>query len=194
MLTISSELTTELARTDGARERFLLEAEFLPVEGSAETLRVHNGLGTLTFNGNAFTGVLEALQVSEVVAGTMDNAEGFVVTVPASADMITRARTYDYQGRPVAIYEAYLAEDGSLIGAFQIAAGYMDTMKIEHSGTTATIEVRVDSVFQELSRPKRLLLSPNEQRSRVADDDTMDMLAGLDGAIFPFPKASYFRE
>lgn len=193
MISVSTELAAELARTDGARERFFLQAEFRSPAGAIEYLRCHTGIGTLTLGGNSFIGVLDAIVISEVVSSTQESAEGFTVRVMGSADIVQRAMTYSYQGRPVTVWEGYLNNAGALVDAMIVAAGLMDTMSIDHSGTAVEIEVKVDSLFTEFTRPKRTMLSPHAQRAAYPDDDTMDMLPMLDGLEFPFPKSSYFR-
>lgn len=166
------------------------------------TVRLWNGLGELTANGETYTGAGHLLSVSDYQEKQRLEAIGMTFTLSGiSSSIMSIALGDDYQGRPCTLYfgvipmlensninteaDAILqAEDGSSITTettggivtYTQFSGFMDVMQISEGGDTCSISVSAESKAIILSRVKERRYTDADQRSQYPDDKGLEFV------------------
>ena len=96
---------------------------FVKLEFAAETVYVHNGIGTYTWGGEDWLGVGSLGSVSTLEEGSDVSPYSITLTLSAlDATISGQALNEDYFMRPVTVYVGVLSAEGS--GAEEGAAGW----------------------------------------------------------------------
>ena len=176
-----------------------------PVE---RVVRLWTGVGTLTYQQKEYFGVGTLLEISAIEETAEIAARGASITlsgIPSS--VISLALSEPYQGRGCNIYfgtfaargsgnvgdkvlkedtDFVLLEDGSKITLndrstqlTQVFAGYMDTMNIEESAETCTVELTVENKLITLERARVARYTSAFQKSLYPNDKGLDFIEDM---------------
>lgn len=156
------------------------------------TIRFWNGVGTLTYGGNNYTGAGNLLQTSEIVETQNIEARGVEFTlsgIPSS--IISLALTEEYQDR--AVTQSFLVFDatGAVIAdPFNFFSGKADVMSIEEGRDTGSIKLSAENDLISLSRINERRRTPEDQKLTYAGDTFFDQVAALQSKDIVWGKGS----
>lgn len=176
---MSRDLTTDFksAVTAGTvRPVFLITGEF-----DSGTIRFWNGVGTLTYGGNNYTGAGNLLKISEIVENQKIEARGasFELSGIPSTN-IALALTEEYQGRTVTQTFAPLDVNGVPVAdPFLIFSGEADVMSIEEGRNSASLRLTAESDLIGLTRLNERRHTPEDQKLTYSGDTFFDQVASL---------------
>lgn len=150
--------------------RFLSDAVnlFIAVELFFDqgTLRYWTGVGNKTINGNTYTGAGTLLNVGGLEESDDLSAPGASVTLSGvDSNLVSTALQEPYQNRECRIHL------GSENETFEVFSGFMDTMTIDDSGDTCTINIQCESRLILLDRIVPLRYT-QETQERLYPGDT----------------------
>jgi len=176
-----------------------------PVE---RVVRLWTGIGTLKYKQKEYFGAGNLLDISSIEETSEIAAKGASITLTGiPSETVSLALSEPYQGRICNIYfgtfaakdsgnvgskvlkedaDFILLEDGSKITLddrstqlTQIFAGYMDTMNIEESADTCTIQLTVENKLITLERAKVARYTSAYQKSLYPDDKGLDFIEDM---------------
>ncbi len=178
-------------------------------------IRFWNGYGTITINGNEYTGSGNLLSVSQVVETQDLQANGMQFTLSGMpTSLISLALSENYSGRSCNLYFACVYTDqqwdgvftdeftdefttdlsGALVGdPYLIFSGLMDTMEIADSGETATITLSAENRMVDLKKSKVSRYTPEEQKRRYPGDKGLDFIPQLQDKELTWGRATPAR-
>lgn len=176
---MSRDLTTDFksAVTAGTvRPVVLVAAAF-----DSGTIRFWNGIGTLSYGGNDYTGAGNLLKITEVVENQKIEARGasFELSgIPSS--IIALALSEEYQDRIITQTFAPLDVNGVPIAdPFTFFSGKADVMSIEEGKTSATIRLSAENDLIALTRANERRRTPEDQKLTWSGDTFFDQVASL---------------
>jgi len=168
-------MVTEVTAT---LKRPILLAHF---EFDSGSLRLWNGAGDLTWDGETWTGSGTLLKVSRVTETTDIRAVGlqFVLTGVPSA-ILDLVDGEDYQGRPAYMWVGMLDSAGAVVAdPKEIFRGFMDVMTDEDDGETATVTLDCENEIITGQRAKEWRWTSEDQKLIDSDDTFCDYVADL---------------
>lgn len=150
---------------------------------SGGAVRLHSGIGDLSWNGDTYTGAgdLAAVEAVQESAEVRANGLAFRLNGIPSA-MVTRILAENYRGRACKLWLALFdsLSDGSPIAdPLLLFSGRMDQCDMEDSGATASITVAAESRLVDLQRPRERRRTDEDQRSLFAGDLGLEYVAGM---------------
>ncbi len=147
---------------------------------SSGTVRVHSGVGTITYDGQEYSGLGSYGGISEVTEGS--DARPYDLDLSLSGiplNLLASALGEDYQGRAAVNYIGLLDDNHQLIDTpKQIWGGYMDTPDIS-LGETATIVVHCRGRANDWNRARLTRYTMEQQRSVYPDDSGLDYVTQM---------------
>lgn len=154
------------------------------LEFGSGDVRLWEGIGEITLDGEVYTGASDLVGISEIVETDRVEAAGIKVTlsgIPSS--LLSIALGENYQERPARTVLAFLEADGSVIvDPLTIFAGRMDVMAIREGGETSTIELAIESYLIDGDRPRLRQWTPDDQKLDYPADTGFRMVASLQDA------------
>lgn len=145
-------------------------------------LRLHDGCGSLTINGNTYEGTGKVLLAGAIEESVDVIAKPITLTLSGvDADLITIARAGGYQGRAITIYLAIFSlETGNLIDTPEIAwEGRMDTITIRLGQGEASLTLNCE---HRLRREPRIARYTNQdQQLAYSGDRFFDLVPKIQG-------------
>ena len=154
----------------------------------SSTLRLFTGHGSITFDGNIYTGAGTLLNITDIEETSEIQASGVTLVltgVPTS--LISMALDTPYQGRVCTIYFGVMLPS---ISASQVFSGYMDQMIINENSETCKIVLSVENRLIDLERPRIVRFSQNDQESRFTGDLGLEFVESLQTKEIYFGKAT----
>jgi hypothetical protein len=164
-------------------------------------LRLWNGVGTLVYEGDSYTGTGNLLNISDIEETSELSVEGATLTLSGiPSEVISLALSEPYQGRLCKIYFGTFAvgalqkEDGDYIqqengdrillqkedtNLTEIFAGYMDQMNIEESASSCVIQLKVENKLIDLERPRVRRYTASYQQSVYPNDKGFNFVNDL---------------
>ena len=164
-------------------------------------LRLWTGQGTLTFDGQEWTGTGVLLTVSNIEETAEISARGATLTLSGvNSEIISLALQEPYQGRVCNIYfgmfargnllqesgDFLLLESGEKIllenretGLTSIFSGYMDQLNIEEGPDTSTVEMRVENRLIDLERQRTRRYTNADQKNRFPGDRGLEFVESI---------------
>jgi hypothetical protein len=154
----------------------LLQAEF-----PSGTVYFWTGIGTLTYDGNDYTGAGNLISVSSIEETMGIEAKGAVFTLSGlNSSIISLALSEEYQNQPITAWMATLNSSGALINdPFIVFKGKMDVLQIDESGETATLSMQCENRLIDLNRAKVRRYTPEDQNVLYPSDRGLDFVASL---------------
>jgi hypothetical protein len=139
------------------------------------TIRVHDGVGPLSFGGNTYLGV-GSYGAFDIVDEGIDNiARGVRLTLSGvEPSLISTVMTETYQGRTVTLYLGILAEDLTFVATpEELWSGRIDTMKITLDQSVASISVSCE--YRLRKEPVIARYTDTDQRLAYSGDRFFDL-------------------
>jgi hypothetical protein len=165
---VSRDLTAGLlAEVTAASLRPVLfyEGEF-GSGGAPAYLRLWSGVGSISWNGNTWTGAGRLLGVSPIGETTDVVAKGATVSLSGMpSDLISTALGNARHGRKGRVWLGAMDGAGAVIAdPFLSFEGLLDVPDIEDSGETCTISIAYESRLVELKRPRERRYTHEDQQ------------------------------
>lgn len=172
---LTTNMLTEIAKS-GLKPVVFLQAQFV-----TGTVYLWSGLGTLSWNGQTWTGVGKLGSVSAVQETADNSATNLVISlsgIPSDlvADVITEART----GFPVTLWLGAMDDNFSLIAdPYQAFSGRMDVPTMDESGETSTISITVENILVDLNRKRMVWYTDQAQQAEFPGDKGFEYVPQL---------------
>lgn len=180
-----------MARTLGSNfEAELAAGEVQPffavlMEFDGGDMRVWNGYGDITIDGETYVGSADFLNLGEITETSEVQAAGVSVALTGlDSSLVATALDEAYQGRPLKIFFGFLDNTGTIIDTpYTIFSGRMDVMTIEDAGATANINVTAESRLIDLDRSRARRFTSEDQKIEYPDDKGLEMVASLQDTV-----------
>jgi hypothetical protein len=152
---------------DKSLDVVIYPAFLVELDWPSGALRLWTGYGTLSFDGNTYTGSGTIGNISPISESTDAGANGVTFSVSGiPSELISDALANNAQGRPARAWFALLNADRTFtIDPLLVFDGVIDTTVISDSGTTATIAVQAE---------KELINRRAESRRANHEDQQID--------------------
>lgn len=144
-------------------------------------LNLWNGIGTLTVSSVDYVGAGTLLNIGEIAESSELQANGITVTLSGITDpLLAKARDEDYQGRELTVkLGAMDASNGVITSPVTVFSGFMDTMVINDSSETATIQVNVENRLIEFERTRIRRYTAEDQKIDYPNDKGLEFVAEM---------------
>lgn len=144
------------------------------------SLHFWSGVGTLTIDGQDYTGAGNLLTISEMRESSDIAAYGATLTLSGiPSNEIELALSEPYQGRRAAI--KFGVDSAGTKSAVTVFTGEMDQMSIQVGPETATIALDVESRLIDLNRPRVRRYTDADQQARHSGDLAFEFVTRLQG-------------
>ena len=159
---------------------------FVKLEFAAETVYIHNGIGTYTWGDEDWLGVGSLGSVSTLEEGSEVSPYSITLTLSAlDATLSGQALNEDYFMRPVEVYVGILSADDELIeDPLPMWAGFMDVMSItagQEGGNGDQIVVTCESELAAFDRSANLRYTNQTQQQRYPSDTFFEFMPKIEG-------------
>lgn len=167
------------------RPLVLVVAEF-----DSETLRFFNGVGTLTYDGNTYTGAANLLNISQIVETQKVEARGIEISLNGiSSALVSVAASEPYQGRRITVSLCALDASGNIISdPFVYFSGKADVLSIDIGAETSTLIMTAESDLINLQRVNERRRTKGDQQKTYPDDTFFDKVVSLQDASITWGK------
>jgi hypothetical protein len=144
-------------------------------------LNLWNGVGTLTVSSVDYVGAGTLLNIGEIAESSELQANGITVTLSGITDpLLAKARDEDYQGRELTVkLGAMDAANAVITSPVTVFSGFMDTMVINDSSETATIQVNVENRLIEFERTRIRRYTAEDQKIDYPNDKGLEFVAEM---------------
>ena len=144
-------------------------------------LNLWNGIGTLTVSSVDYVGAGTLLNIGEIAESSELQANGINVTLSGITDpLLSKARDEDYQGRELTVkLGAMDSSNGVISDPVIVFSGFMDTMVINDSAETATIQIAVENRLIEFERTRIRRYTAEDQKIDYPNDKGLEFVAEL---------------
>ena len=180
--TVSSTIVSEVT-SSAVGIGLLAEMEF-----DSGVLRLWNGIGDLTIEGNVFTGVGTLGEISPITETAEIKASGIDLSLAGmNSDVLSLALTEDYQERDVSIWFAFFDTSSSAyLDRILMFRGRMDVMTISENGDTSTISLTAESILVGLERARERRFTDEDQQGVYPGDKGFEFVTGLQQKDIPW--------
>lgn len=163
------------------RPLFLYEGEF-----SGGTVRLFTGHGTLSWNGNTWTGAGHLLGISAITEVADLRAVNFTVSLNGEiSSLITVALSQVRRGKPGSVWLGLLDDAGALIAdPFLCFAGRSDKPDIVPDPAHTVISVSYESRLIDAARRRERRYTSEDQQIDYPGDLGFDYVPSLQDAVF----------
>jgi len=146
-------------------------AFFVYLDLPSGAVRVNSTIYSITYDGNAYTGVGDLGSINAVTEATDFSSPGLDLTLSGlNPTLISAAYDDHYQGRQVSVYLGFLNSEHALVDAFELFTGRIDYMQVDAGEETVTITVRCENELVDWERPKIARYNDADQQSRYPGD------------------------
>jgi hypothetical protein len=144
-------------------------------------LNLWNGIGTLTVSSTDYVGAGTLLAIGEIAESSELQANGITVTLSGITDpLLAKARDEDYQGRELTVkLGAMDSSNGVISNPVTVFSGFMDTMVINDSSETATIQIAVENRLIEFERTRIRRYTAEDQKINYPNDKGLEFVAEM---------------
>lgn len=158
----------------------VIQIDLVQMEFTSGAVRVHNGVGNITYAGNVYSGIGKLGQIDEDAEGQEMKATGARFSLSGVPnDVISIALNENYQGKIVTHWIGLLDEQHRLIADPVIRfKGRMDTMAIE-VGQTSSVTVTAEDLMADWDRPRVRRYNDSDQKAEYAGDRGMEFVAEM---------------
>jgi len=159
---------------------------FVKLEFAAETVYVHNGIGSYTWGDQDWLGVGSLGSVSQLEEGSDVSPYSITLTLSAlDATLSGQALNEDYFMRPVTVYVGVLSADDELLDEpLPMWAGFMDVMSItagQEGGSGDQIVVTCESELAAFDRSANLRYTNQTQQRLYPSDTFFEFMPKIEG-------------
>lgn len=155
---------------------------FAEIGVSTGFIRVHTGIGDITFNGEVFQGVGEFGGVSEIVETEDVEANGLVFILSGvPAVNIAVAFNSMEQGLPAILWIGAfdLTTRALIVDPVLVYEGLTDVPEIDETGETAAFAINTENRLIQLERPKTRRYTDLDQKLDFATDRGFEFVPSL---------------
>lgn len=154
---------------------------FVQLEVATSTVRVWSGVGTLTWNGQTWTGIGQLGMISPVTETTETRAEGIILTLSGvDPTLLGYALTEIRHGKDAKVWLGAMDDAGAVLADPYLSfAGKVDTASIDEGGEAAQIQITVESRLIEMHRPRDRRWTYEDQQMDYPGDLGFEYVAGL---------------
>lgn len=154
---------------------------FVELQTAAGFVRVWSGAGTISWNGQSWTGVGKFGAVSAMGETAEVQAEGVKLLLSGiPSDMVTTAFTDLRQGLPVKIYFGAVDDSGAVIADPYLSfSGRVDACDFVEAGQTATLQISCESRLIDLKRARARRYTHEDQQIDFPGDLGFEYVAQL---------------
>jgi hypothetical protein len=144
-------------------------------------LNLWNGVGNLTVSSVDYVGAGTLLNIGEIAETSELQANGITVTLSGITDpLLAKARDEDYQGRELKVLLGAMdASNGVISTPVNVFSGFMDTMVINDSSETATIQIAVENRLIEFERTRVRRYTAEDQLIDFPSDKGLEFVADM---------------
>jgi len=153
---------------------------FVEAVFTSGTLRVWSGIGTVSWNGQTWTGVGNLGGISPISEGTEPHADGIELSLSGiPSDLVTKALGECRPNAPVKLWFGFLDEAEAVIAdPYQSFGGRMDVPSVEEGGDTSTIKLRVENRLVDFNRARERRFTHEDQQIDYPGDLGFEYVAG----------------
>jgi hypothetical protein len=166
----------------------LYEGEFDDGAGGSAFLRLWTGLGTLSWNGQSWTGAGSLIGFSSVEESTELRANAFEAWLTGASNAVIAAALVSRRKNRSGKLWLALFNAGNLTtpiaDPYLLKQGRFDAAPIADSGATAKVTVRYEDRLAALAVPRERRYTKQDQALRVAGDLGFDYVETLQDAQF----------
>jgi hypothetical protein len=143
---------------------------------STAPVRLWTGFGNRTIGGQTYAGAGTLLSISGIEEVADLSAKGITLTLSGvDVSLVSLALQEPYQGRSARVLFGVAGVDDFV----EVFAGLMDVMTLQEDGTSATIELTVESKLVTLQRPNIRRYTSESQKLRYPTDTFFDYVEQL---------------
>jgi hypothetical protein len=144
-------------------------------------LNLWNGVGNLTVSSVDYVGAGTLLAIGEIAETSELQANGITVTLSGITDpLLSKARDEDYQGRELKVLLGAMdASNGVISTPVNVFSGFMDTMAINDSSETATIQIAVENRLIGFERKRVRRYTAEDQLIDFPNDKGLEFVADM---------------
>ncbi len=144
-------------------------------------LNLWNGVGNLTVSSVDYVGAGTLLNIGEITETSELQANGITVTLSGITDpLLAKARDEDYQGRELKVLLGAMdASNGVISAPVNVFSGFMDTMVINDSSETATIQIAVENRLIGFERTRVRRYTAEDQLIDFPNDKGLEFVADM---------------
>ena len=144
-------------------------------------LNLWNGVGNLTVSSVDYVGAGTLLTIGEITETSELQANGITVTLSGITDpLLAKARDEDYQGRELKVLLGAMdASNGVISTPVNVFSGFMDTMVINDSSETATIQIAVENRLIGFERTRVRRYTAEDQLIDFPNDKGLEFVADM---------------
>ena len=144
-------------------------------------LNLWNGVGNLTVSSVDYVGAGTLLNIGQIAETSELQANGITVTLSGITDpLLAKARDEDYQGRELKVLLGAMdASNGVISTPVNVFSGFMDTMVINDSSETATIQIAVENRLIEFERTRVRRYTAEDQLIDFPNDKGLEFVADM---------------
>ncbi len=154
----------------------LVELDF-----SSGFVRVFNGVGSITVDGDVYSGVGELGGIEKISGPRAIQANTLRLSLNGiDPTLLSKAVDEEYQGRSATVRVALLDDDFAQISdPFVMFGGFMDNIVFSDAKDTAAITVNCESWLRTLDRSNNRRYTDEDQQERFSGDVGCEFVAGL---------------
>jgi len=144
-------------------------------------LNLWNGVGNLTVSSVDYVGAGTLLAIGEISETSELQANGITVTLSGITDpLLAKARDEDYQGRELKVLLGAMDSSNGVISTpVNVFSGFMDTMVINDSSETATIQIAVENRLIGFERTRVRRYTAEDQLIDFPNDKGLEFVADM---------------
>ena len=144
-------------------------------------LNLWNGVGNLTVSSVDYVGAGTLLNIGQIAETSELQANGITVTLSGITDpLLAKARDEDYQGRELKVLLGAMdASNGVISTPVNVFSGFMDTMVINDSSETATIQIAVENRLIGFERTRVRRYTAEDQLIDFPNDKGLEFVADM---------------
>jgi len=144
-------------------------------------LNLWNGVGNLTVSSVDYVGAGTLLTIGQIAETAELQANGITVTLSGITDpLLAKARDEDYQGRELKVLLGAMdASNGVISTPVNVFSGFMDTMVINDSSETATIQIAVENRLIGFERTRVRRYTAEDQLIDFPNDKGLEFVADM---------------
>ena len=144
-------------------------------------LNLWNGVGNLTVSSVDYVGAGTLLAIGEITETSELQANGITVTLSGITDpLLAKARDEDYQGRELKVLLGAMdASNGVISTPVNVFSGFIDTMVINDSSETATIQIAVENRLIGFERTRVRRYTAEDQLIDFPNDKGLEFVADM---------------
>ena len=175
---LSTNITTEINKTE-LSPIILVELNF-----QSGYVRVWNGIGPITANGETWQGVGDLGNISTIEETVETIAKGVDITLNGiPSELIAIALGEYYQGRACNIYLGFVNSSGDVIDNILLGGYYMDVMILDDVIDQASITIKAESKLRRLTEASNRRYTDRDQNIDYPGDTGFQYVPGLQDKI-----------